>query len=108
MRSSSPSAEKRASTPGSALPMLPGLGAASVSVERETNTYEQLRLTLFSTRSIVFAKLVNVVGFFVLLLAAAVPVMSVALLLVGMDFTELLVDIVKILVQLSYARPSGC
>ena len=73
---------------GAAVVLLPGLAAASLAAEHEQNTYDLLQLTLIRSTGIVLAKFVNVLGFYLLLCVAALPVLGLVLFLVGIDWVE--------------------
>ena len=73
---------------GAAIVLLPGLAAASLAAEHEQNTYDLLQLTLIRSTGIVLAKFVNVLGFYLLLCVAALPVLGLVLFLVGIDWVE--------------------
>lgn len=73
---------------GAAIVLLPGLAAASLAAEHEQNTYDLLQLTLIRSTGIVLAKLVNVLGFYLLLCVAALPVLGLVLFLVGIDWVQ--------------------
>ena len=67
---------------------LPGLASLALASEREQDTYDQLRLTLISTPGVIMAKLLNVMGFYLLLFAAVMPAMATVFFLVGLDWYE--------------------
>ncbi|MEQ1702806.1 MAG: ABC transporter permease subunit [Ilumatobacteraceae bacterium] len=62
---------------------VPGLTAGSIAGERERQTLLPLQVTLLRPRSIFIGKVLAAMSFLVLLLFAALPVMSVAYLLGG-------------------------
>ncbi len=68
---------------------VPALGATSVSVEREQDTLDSLRTTLISPSGILLGKMLNTVGFFLLLLLAALPVASTVFFLFGLDWVQM-------------------
>jgi len=76
--------------------LVPGFAAAAVVAEREQDTLDVLRLSLIRPMGIVFAKLLNAIGLFLLLLVGALPILTAVLWLPGLDVTEL----VKVLVLL--------
>lgn len=68
---------------------VPALGATSIVVEREQDTFDMLRSTILRPSGILFAKLLNTVGFFLLLFIAVAPVASTVFFLLGIDISEL-------------------
>ncbi len=68
--------------------IVPGLTAAAIAGERERQTLVPLQVTLLSPRAIVFGKLLASLAFVVLLLIAALPLVSVSFLLGGVDAVE--------------------
>ncbi len=73
--------------------LLPGIAALSLVAERDQDTYDQLRLTLISNAGIVMAKFVNVLGFYLLLCVAALPVMGVVFFTVGLDLRQVFLSV---------------
>lgn len=69
----------------------PALTAGAISSEREHQTYDLLRATLLSARSLVLGKFFSALAFMALLLFAAFPLLSVAFLLGGLEIAELLI-----------------
>ena len=67
---------------------VPALGATSIVVEREQQTFDFLRTTLIRPSGIVLAKLLNTVGFFLVLFVAVTPVLSAVFFLFGLDWFE--------------------
>jgi ABC-type transport system involved in multi-copper enzyme maturation permease subunit len=70
--------------------LLPGLAAISITSERDQDTYDLLRLTLIGPGGLVLGKLIGVVGLYLLLCVAALPLMGVVFFLVGLDWVEVL------------------
>ena len=64
---------------------VPAFSASAIVVERERGTYDLLRMTLIRPSGILFAKLLNAVGLFLLVLVGLAPVLSVAFFLIGVD-----------------------
>ncbi len=64
---------------------VPAFSASAIVVERERATYDLLRMTLIRPSGILFAKLLNAVGLFLLILVGLAPVLSVAFFLIGVD-----------------------
>ncbi len=70
----------------------PGLTAGAITSEREHQTYELLRTTLLSARSLVLGKLGSAFAYIFLLILTAVPLQSLAFLLGGVGLGELIVS----------------
>jgi len=64
---------------------VPAFSAGAIVLERERRTYDFLRLSLIRPSGIVFAKLLNAVGLFLLVLVGLAPAMSVSFFLIGVD-----------------------
>jgi ABC-type transport system involved in multi-copper enzyme maturation permease subunit len=69
----------------------PAFTVGALSGERERQTFDLLRTTLLSARSLVLGKLGSSLSFVMLLLFAAVPLQSMAFLLGGVTIEEVLV-----------------
>jgi ABC-type transport system involved in multi-copper enzyme maturation permease subunit len=67
----------------------PSFSAGAVSGERESETYDLLRLTLLTPRQIVIGKLIPAFGYTALLVFATLPLLSLALLLGGVELVQL-------------------
>jgi hypothetical protein len=67
----------------------PAFTAASISGERERQTYDLLRTTLLSAHAVVGGKLFSALSYVFLLIVAAVPILSIALMLGGVSLIEL-------------------
>jgi hypothetical protein len=63
----------------------PALTAGAISLEREQRTFEMLRATTLSPRSIALGKLASSVAFVVLLLTSSLPLVSLCFLLGGVS-----------------------
>ena len=70
----------------------PAFTAGAISGERERQTYDLLRTTLLTAGSLVRGKLIAALGYVFLLVFAAVPLMSLAFLLGGVAWEELLIS----------------
>jgi ABC-type transport system involved in multi-copper enzyme maturation permease subunit len=70
----------------------PAFTAASISGEKERQTYDLLRTTLLSAHGVVGGKLFSALSFLFLLLVAAVPVLSIALMLGGVSLEEMVIS----------------
>jgi ABC-2 type transport system permease protein len=69
----------------------PAFTAGAISGERERQTYDLLRTTLLTARSLVIGKLVSALSYILLLLVAAFPLQSLAFLLGGVAPEEVLI-----------------
>jgi ABC-type transport system involved in multi-copper enzyme maturation permease subunit len=70
----------------------PALTAGAITAERERQTFDLLRTTLISARSLVFGKLGSALVYLLLLIFAALPIQSVAFLLGGVGLAELVIS----------------
>ncbi|MCC6794002.1 MAG: ABC transporter permease [Candidatus Hydrogenedentes bacterium] len=70
---------------GAAALIVPAYGGGGVALEREHGTYDQLRLTPIFSASIVFGKLVSILGLFAFLLVSILPAMASTYFLLGVD-----------------------
>jgi ABC-type transport system involved in multi-copper enzyme maturation permease subunit len=66
----------------------PAFTMASISGERERQTYDLLRTTLLSARSFVLGKLLSALSYVFLLIIVAIPIQSIAFLLGGVSPIE--------------------
>ena len=64
---------------------VPAFSAGAIVLERERRTYDFLRMSLIRPSGIVFAKLLNAVGLFFLVLVGLAPAISVSFFLIGVD-----------------------
>lgn len=69
--------------------LTPSFTAGAISGERENDTYELLRITSIMPRQIVTGKLSAAFGFSALLIFATLPLLSLALLLGGVELVQL-------------------
>ncbi len=72
----------------------PAFSAGSISGERERQTYDLLRTTLLTARSLVGGKLLATLSYIFLLLLAAIPLQSVAFLFGGVTEAEIILSFV--------------
>ncbi len=77
----------------------PALTAGAIASERERQTYDLLRTTLLSARSLVFGKLFSALSFILLLLFAAFPLQSLAFLFGGVAIEEVIIASVLLVVS---------
>ncbi len=68
----------------------PGLTAGAIASEREQQTYDLLRTTLLSARSLVIGKLFAAVSFVLLLFLSSLPLQGIGFIFGGVGFGELL------------------
>ncbi|MDH5506739.1 MAG: hypothetical protein OEZ02_05925 [Anaerolineae bacterium] len=69
----------------------PTLTSNAITAERENQTFDLLRTTLLSAKSLAGGKIYAAMFFIILLLMAALPVQSIALLFGGVEFPELMI-----------------
>jgi ABC-2 type transport system permease protein len=70
----------------------PAFTSGAISGEKERQTYDLLRTTLLTARSLVSGKLLSALSYVFLLLIVSVPLMSIAFLLGGVSPVELLLS----------------
>ena len=75
---------------GGCILFIPSMAAGAIVSEREQDTLELLRMSLIRSSSIVFGKLLNAMGMFVLLVIAAAPAISTTLFGVGLEVRAIL------------------
>lgn len=75
----------------------PAFTSNAISGEREKQTYELLRTTLLSARSLVLGKLTSALSFILLLIFAGLPLQSLAFLLGGVATEEVLISFVMLI-----------
>jgi ABC-2 type transport system permease protein len=76
----------------------PGLTAGAITSERERQTFDLLRTTLLSARSLVLGKLGSAFGYLFLLILTALPVQSLAFILGGVGMAEMIVSSLMLVV----------
>lgn len=76
----------------------PAFTAGAISSEKEKQTYDLLRTTLLSAKSLVTGKLISALAYVVLLILAAIPLESLAFLLGGVALEEVIISQVILLV----------
>lgn len=82
----------------------PALTAGAISSERERQTYDLLRTTLLSARSVVFGKLSSALFYVLLLLFAAIPLQSMAFLFGGVAIEEVLIgNLLLVITAISFS-----
>ncbi|MEW6351363.1 MAG: ABC transporter permease [Thermodesulfobacteriota bacterium] len=78
--------------------VIPAIAAGSISLERKTETLDQLRLTLITHLGIVTGKLLGVIGIFLVVVFAMLPVCACVLFLPGVDSVQLVWSFVTVAV----------
>lgn len=76
----------------------PGLTSGAISSERERQTFDLLRTTLLSARSLVFGKLGAAFTYLFLLILTALPIQSLAFLLGGVGIGEMVISSIMLVV----------
>lgn len=83
--------------------IVPAFTAGAISGERERQTYDLLRTTLLPARALVIGKLVSALVYILLLLAAAIPLQSIAFLFGGVTEGEVvLATIILVVTALTF------
>jgi hypothetical protein len=89
--------------------LVPAITSGAISGERERQTMVPLQITLLRPRQIVTGKLTASIAFLLLLLVASVPLLSVAYLLGGMSFGQVLMAVVGLVfVGVVFASVTVC
>ena len=76
----------------------PGLTSGAISSERERQTFDLLRTTLLSARSLVLGKLGAAFTYLFLLILTALPIESLAFMLGGVGIAEMVISSVMLVV----------
>ena len=76
----------------------PALTSGAISSERERKTFDLLRASLLSARSIVFGKLGSAAAFLLLLIFTALPIQSLAFFLGGVGAAEIVISTLMLVV----------
>ncbi len=77
----------------------PAFTSAAISGEKERRTYDLLRTTLLSARSLVSGKLFSALGYVLLLILVSLPLQSIAFLLGGISPIEIVLSQLLILLS---------
>lgn len=77
----------------------PAFTAASISGEKERQTYDLLRTTLLSARSLVTGKLLSAMSYVFLLIIVAIPLQGIAFMLGGVSPVELIISQILVIVS---------
>ena len=70
----------------------PAFTAGAITGEKERQTFELLRTTLMSPRRFVFGKVVSALGYVMLLLVSTIPLISLAFMIGGISWIEIIVS----------------
>lgn len=82
----------------------PAFTAGAIVSEKERQTYDILRTTLLSEKALVSGKLTSALAYVFLLIAAAIPLESIAFLMGGVELIELIISQLMLVVgALTYA-----
>jgi len=87
--------------------VVPALGATSITIEREQDTFDLLYLSLIRPRSIIIGKLLNSCGLYMMVILAALPVYASALFAVGLDTRQLAYSFLILLMLAAYSGTVG-
>jgi ABC-type transport system involved in multi-copper enzyme maturation permease subunit len=85
----------------------PALTAGAITAERERLTFDLLRTTLISARSLVFGKLGSALVYLLLLIFSALPIQSLAFLLGGVGLAELVISSLLLVVTALFFSALG-
>lgn len=80
----------------------PALTAGAITGERERQTFNLLRTTLISSRSLVLGKLISSCAYLLLLVFAALPLEALAFIIGGVGAEEMLVASLMLLVNIFF------
>lgn len=69
--------------------VIPGLAAGTIALERERDTLDLLKTTLLPPKDIIFGKMINTVGFFMILFIACLPAFGAVFFMVGVEIRTL-------------------
>ncbi len=75
---------------GGCVIFIPSIAAGAIVAEREQDTIDLLRMSLVRRSGIIFAKLINAIGIFSLLIIAVAPAIGTTLFGVGLEITIIL------------------
>lgn len=76
---------------------LPGLAASSLTTEKEQDTLDLVRMSLIPPWGIVLGKLVNAVGFYLLIIVGTLPIAGVLFFTAGIDPAQIVYRFAEIL-----------
>ena len=92
---------------GACFLFVPALGATAILVEREQETLDMLRTTLVRPSGMVLAKLLNTVGFYLLMFIGTLPVIATSFFLLGLAWIEVAQILSVLLVTTASCALSG-
>ncbi len=92
---------------GACFLFVPALGATAILVEREQDTFDMLRTTLVRPSGMVLAKLLNTVGFYLMMFIGTVPVIATSFFLLGLAWIEVAQILAVLLVTAASCALSG-
>ncbi|GAB4531701.1 MAG: ABC transporter permease [Anaerolineales bacterium] len=90
-----------------AILIAPAVSAGALAGEHERQTYDLLRTTLLSARSLVLGKYVAAVAFIMLLILLQMPILSLAFFFGGIEPTEIVMHTTVNLVSVLYFCSAG-
>ena len=76
----------------------PAFTSGAITGEKERQTFDLLRTTLLSPRAFVFGKLMSALSYVFLLVLSAIPLISIAFMLGGVDLWEVVISQLLLLV----------
>jgi len=86
---------------------IPLLAAPAIASERQRQTLELLTVTMIKPRTIVLGKLVNVLGLYVLVAVATLPVIGVLFFFTGLDLADFVLAILTLMARVFVAASVG-
>ncbi|MFK7801263.1 MAG: ABC transporter permease [Anaerolineae bacterium] len=75
----------------------PAFTAGAITGEKERQTFELLRTTLMSPRRFVFGKVISALGYVLLLVVSTIPLISLAFMIGGISWIEIVVSQVMLI-----------
>lgn len=91
---------------GAAL-FMPGIAATSIVLEREQRTWDMLYLSGLTPWGIVLGKFLSVVGLYIMMMIAAMPVLYSVMFMVGVDMTQILLALYIVMLTLMTCAALG-
>ncbi|HOD48466.1 MAG TPA: hypothetical protein PLJ71_03385 [Candidatus Hydrogenedentes bacterium] len=82
--------------------VLPAYGGASIVLERQQETFDQVFLTLITPTGIILGKLLNTLGMYLLIMVSMLPLVATLYFLVGIELGAFFVS-VAILLSVAYS-----
>jgi len=87
--------------------LVPPLAAISVCGEKQQQTFDLLATTLIRPSGILFAKFVNVVGVYLLIVVATLPVAGVIFFFVGLDWSQFGISVLMLVISTATFASAG-